>query len=310
MIVAFSGGVGGAKLAAGLATVVKPERLTVVVNVGDDFEHLGLRICPDLDTVMYTLAGLANPTTGWGLAGDTASFMAALKEIGGDTWFHLGDRDLATHVERSRLLAEMSLSEVTLSLCRRLGVRQAVVPVSDEQVRTIVRTTEGPLNFQDYFVRRRCAPSVLGLTFEGADSAAASDGFLQAMCHPQLEAIIFCPSNPHLSIAPMLAISEVRACLNSRRAPLIAVSPIIGGAAVKGPTAKIQKELGLQVSASGVADLYQGLIDGFVLDVQDADLAHTVSVPTLVTQTLMRDPSDRKNLAKSVLEFAASLRTR
>ncbi|CAG9173409.1 Phosphoenolpyruvate transferase [Cupriavidus laharis] len=308
MIIAFSGGVGGAKLADGLAAVLAPELLTVVVNVGDDFEHLGLRICPDLDTVMYTLAGLANPSTGWGLAGDTASFMAALERIGGETWFHLGDRDMATHVERTRLLAGMSLSEVTETFCRRLGVRHAVVPVSDDRVRTTVRTDEGLLSFQDYFVRRRCAPRVLGLTLEGADSARASERFLHAMNHPQLKAIVFCPSNPHLSIAPMLAIPQVRACLQARRVPLVAVSPIIDGNAVKGPAAKIQKELGFPVSALGVADLYKDLIDGFVLDVCDAELAPIAPMPTLVAQTLMRNPSDRRNLAEAVLEFASRLR--
>jgi LPPG:FO 2-phospho-L-lactate transferase len=314
VIVALAGGVGGARLADGLARVLPPADLTVVVNTGDDFEHLGLHVSPDLDTVMYTLAGVHNPHTGWGLAGETWNFLAALERLGGETWFKLGDRDLATHLERTRRLrAGASLSEVTAEFCRRLGIKVAVVPMSNDPVRTIVATDAGRLEFQDYFVRRQCAPRALGVEFTGAVAARISPGFLAALDHPGLEAVIVCPSNPFLSVAPILAVPGVHDRLARRRVPVVAVSPIIGGKAVKGPAAKLLSELGHEASAAAVAKYYGRPLDGFVLDTQDASLAETVSqagVAASVTDTMMTDPDKAAALARHVVAFARELAPR
>ena len=310
MILALAGGVGGAKLAQGLYAVER-DRLTVVVNTGDDFRHMGLCISPDLDTVMYTLAGLNNRETGWGLAGETWNFMAMTAKLGGETWFNLGDRDLAVHVERTRrLLAGESLSSVTAALCARLGLGCTVLPMSDDEVRTLVDTDRGELAFQDYFVRLHCEPVVRGLAFAGAGKARISEGFALALKDPSLRGIVIAPSNPFLSIAPMLAIPGVESALRSRRVPALAVSPIIGGKAVKGPAAKILGELGLEVSALAVARRYQGLVDGFVLDRADTALASQVEalgMRALVTDTLMTGPEAAAGLAVRMLEFAGTL---
>jgi len=311
MIIALAGGVGGAKLAHGLAAVLPPEELQLVVNTGDDFEHLGLRICPDLDTVMYTLAGRANPETGWGLAGETWRFMAALQQLGGETWFRLGDQDLATHVHRSaRLAAGETLSQVTAQLCRAMGLAHPVAPMADEPVRTMVRTADGELGFQDYFVRRQCRPEVLGLRYAGAGEARPSPAFTRALRTPHLRAIVVCPSNPYLSIAPLLALPGMREQLRQAGVPVIAVSPIVGGAAIKGPAAKIMRELGLEASALGVARHYGPLIDACVLDHADAALAPAVQalgMAPLVTATVMHSLADRIRLAQEVLAFAQRL---
>ena len=228
MLMALAGGVGGAKLAAGLERVLG-DGLSVVVNTGDDFEHLGLAISPDLDTVMYTVAGLNNPVTGWGLAGETWEFMAMLERLGGESWFRLGDGDLAVHVERTRRLgAGESLSSVTAALCARLGIRCRIVPMSDDPVRTVVLTEGGEMPFQDYFVRLRCEPRVRGLRFDGAQLASMSEGFAGTLDSAALAGIVFCPSNPYLSIDPILALNGVDARLRTRRAPAVAVSPIVG----------------------------------------------------------------------------------
>ncbi|MSP02953.1 MAG: 2-phospho-L-lactate transferase [Acetobacteraceae bacterium] len=311
MILALSGGVGGAKLALGLARVMPPEELAVIVNTADDFEHLGLSISPDIDTVTYTLAGLANRELGWGRHDETWSFMETMEALGGETWFRLGDRDIALHVERTRRLNNgETLSAVTADLCRRLGIKSRVVPMSDDPVRTRLRTEEGWLDFQEYFVRRRCEPVVLELLFQGAGAARAHPEFLAALADPSLQAIVICPSNPFISVEPILAIPGVRQALIDSPAPIIAVSPIIAGQAVKGPTAKMMTELGMDPSAGTVAHRYHDLLDGYVID--HADMSEVVSIDARVTlaQTLMRTMEDREALARTVLDAAAVLRRR
>ena len=311
MIVALSGGVGGAKLALGLSRVMPPEELLVVVNTGDDFEHLGLSISPDIDTVTYTLSGLANRELGWGRHDETWSFMETMEQLGGDTWFRLGDRDIALHVERTRRLRNgETLSAVTADLCRRLGIKSRVLPMSDDPVRTRLRTQEGWLDFQEYFVHRRCEPVVQELLFQGAGAARAHPDFMAALADPALQAIVICPSNPFISVEPILAIPFVRAAMIASVAPVIAVSPIIAGQAVKGPTAKMMTELGMDPSAGTVAQRYRDLLDGYVID--HADMSEVVTIDARVTlaQTLMRTMEDREALARSVLDAAAVLRRR
>ena len=303
-VVALAGGVGGAKLAHGLAMVLPTEALTVIVNTGDDFEHLGLPISPDVDTVMYTLAGLANAETGWGLAGETWSFLDALGKLGGETWFRLGDRDLATHLERrQRLEAGQTLTEVTRGLCSALGVRVAVLPMSDDRLRTVVQTDEGELGFQEYFVHRQCRPRVSGFVFAGLDQARPTPQVLEALRAADL--IIFCPSNPFVSLGPILALPGITALVRAR--PAVAVSPIVGGQALKGPAGKMLAELGLDVSAAAVASHYHGLLQYFVLDALDEPLSGGLrgqGLRVLVTDTVMRSDADRAHLAEQVLKFA------
>jgi len=307
-VVALSGGIGGAKLALGLSRVMPPERLIVVANTGDDFEHLGLAISPDLDTLMYTLAGVSDPERGWGRCGETWSFMAALAALGGETWFQLGDGDLATHVERTRRLAAgETLSRITDDFCRRLGVAPRILPMSEDRVRTRVRTSDGWLDFQDYFVRRRCAPEVKELTYEGAAQARPHPAFIAALADARLRAVVICPSNPYLSIDPILALPSVHAALKACPAPVIAVSPIIGGRAVKGPTAKMMRELGLPATATAIAQHYDGLIDLFVVDHCEGE----ISLPNMRivgAAILMSTLADREALARAVLAFADEIR--
>jgi LPPG:FO 2-phospho-L-lactate transferase len=308
-VIALSGGVGGAKLVLGLSRVLPPDELLVVCNTGDDFEHLGLRISPDIDTVMYTLAGVANPELGWGRADESWSFMETLGTLGGETWFRLGDRDLAVHVERTRRLRSgETLSAITADLCARLGVACRVLPMSDDPVRTRVRTDEGWLDFQDYFVRRRCEPVVHELAFHGAGTGRAQPDFLAALADPATKAVVICPSNPFISIEPILAMPGVRAALAECTAPVIAVSPIIGGRAIKGPTAKMMAELGMTPSAGGVAHRYDELIDGYVCDFADMDQAAAVNAKVTLAQTLMSTLADREALARVVLSAARMLR--
>jgi LPPG:FO 2-phospho-L-lactate transferase len=308
-VVALSGGVGGAKLALGLSRVLPPGELLVVCNTGDDFEHLGLCISPDIDTVMYTLAGVANPDLGWGRADETWSFMETLAALGGETWFRLGDRDLAVHVERTRRLrGGETLSTITADLCARLGIASCVLPMSNDPVRTRVRTDTGWIDFQDYFVRRRCAPIVHELAFHGAATARAAPEFLAALADPATRAVVICPSNPFISIEPILAVPDVRVALAECAAPVIAVSPIIGGRAIKGPTAKMMAELGMTPSAGGVARRYDELIDGYVCDFADMDQAAGVSAKVTLAQTLMTTLADREALARVVLSAARMLR--
>ena len=311
MIIALSGGVGGAKLALGLSRIMPPEDLLVVVNTGDDFEHLGMSISPDIDTVAYTLSGLANREVGWGRHDETWSFMETMEALGGDTWFRLGDRDMALHVERTRRLRNgESLSVVTADLCRRMGVGPRVVPMTDDPVRTRLLTDLGWLDFQEYFVHRRCEPVVSQLQFQGAGAAKPHPAFLEALADESLEAVVICPSNPFISVEPILAIPGVREALMACKAPIIAVSPIIAGRAVKGPTAKMMTELGLDPSAGTVAQRYANLLDGYVID--HADMSEVVSIDARVTlaQTLMTTMEDREALAKIVVEAAKTLRRR
>ncbi len=307
MILALAGGVGGAKLVSGLARVLPPNELCVVVNTGDDFEHLGLHISPDLDTLMYNLAGIHNPEAGWGIAGETWNFMHALEVLGGDVWFRLGDRDLATHTERTRRLkAGESLSSITQSFCRRLGIEHNVVPMSDDPVRTIVHTDRGALAFQDYFVRLRCEPVVHRIEYDGADYARLSAGFEAALADGQLQGVVICPSNPFLSVAPILAISGLKEKLRSGGVPIVAVSPIVGGQALKGPAAKLFTELGHEPSAFEVARYYQGVVEALVIDEVDCSLALSIGglgIEPIVTHTIMRHPSDQERLAREVIEL-------
>src|SRR5579863_4036709 len=249
LVVALSGGIGGAKLALGLSRILPADQLLVVANVGDDFEHFGLHVSPDADTLMYTLAGLDNAKLGWGRQDETWSFMEALTALGGDDWFRLGDRDLAVHLERTRRLRQgESLSAITADFCRRLGVGPRVLPATDDRLRTRLRTDEGWLDFQDYFVRLQCRPVVREIAFEGAEEARPHPELLAALCDERLRAAIICPSNPFISVEPILAVPGMREALFSCAAPIVAVSPVIGGRAVKGPTAKMMVELGMTPS--------------------------------------------------------------
>ena len=305
-ILAVSGGVGGAKLALGLSRLLGPDELAFAVNTGDDFEHLGFEICPDIDTLTYTLAGLANPDTGWGRRDETWSFMESLEGLGGESWFRLGDKDLATHVERRRLLAGgASRTAVTAHLADAMGVRHPILPMSDDPVRTTVHTAEGALAFQHYFVRDRCAPSVTGFEFRGADAARPNPAILEWL--EDADGVVICPSNPFVSVDPLLAIPGMREALQSA-APVVAVSPIVGGTAIKGPAAKMMQELDLPVRADQVAAHYGNLLDGFVLDQQDAELQSRITPSTIVAQTVMVTLRDRMDLAETVLEFIEALR--
>ncbi|HTW37180.1 MAG TPA: 2-phospho-L-lactate transferase [Steroidobacteraceae bacterium] len=307
-VLALSGGVGGAKLALGLQGVLEPGHLSVAVNTGDDFEHLGLAISPDLDTTLYTLSGLANPELGWGRGQESWNFMSELARLGGELWFRLGDKDLALHVERTRRLgAGESLESIAEAFAARLGVATHVVPMSSDRVRTVVDTDEGTLAFQHYFVRRRCEPAVRGIRYEGAEQARAATQALEALGGGSYTAAVICPSNPYLSIDPILAIPGWRTALAARKVPVIAVSPLISGEAVKGPTAKIMRELGLEASPLTVARHYAPLIDGFVLDEADALLAGEFDIPVHIAPTLMRSLADKERLAREVLAFARSL---
>ena len=307
-VLALSGGIGGAKLALGLSLVLDPANLVVVANTGDDFQHLGLSISPDIDTVMYTLAGINNPVTGWGRRDETWRFMEALEQLGGETWFRLGDTDLATNMERTRrLTAGDTLSDITADFCRRLGVRCRVLPMSDVVVRTRVKTGQGWLDFQDYFVRYQCAPVVEDFSFAGVESATPSRGFLAALADPALRAIVICPSNPFISIDPILSLRGVWDALRTSAAPVIAVSPIIGGQAVKGPTAKMMRELGLSVTAATVGERYADFVDGYVVDDRDAVGLSLPGVEIRATKTLMQTLDDRKHLARAVLDLADEL---
>ncbi len=310
-VMALTGGVGGAKLCLGLARYLSYEQVEFVVNTGDDFEYLGLSISPDLDTLMYTLAGVADTDTGWGRAAESWQFMAALKELGAESWFKLGDRDLAVHVLRSKQRrGGQDLSAITQELCAALGVKFNIWPMSNDRVRTVVHTAAGALAFQDYFVRQRCAPAVTGFEFQGAQEAQLLPQVAERLHSPNLRGVIICPSNPFLSVGPMLALSELRALLLNRRVPVVAISPIVGGQAIKGPSAKMMDELGIVPSALTVAQEYQDFIDGFVLDVVDADLraeVESLGLVTVVRPTVMITLADRIAVARDTLEFIDAL---
>jgi LPPG:FO 2-phospho-L-lactate transferase len=310
-IVALTGGVGGAKLCLGLQRVLPPGSLRIIVNTGDDFDHLGLRICPDVDTTLYTLGGLANPELGWGRQDETWTFMSTLATLGGETWFRLGDGDLALHVERTRRLASGdTLTDFTADIATRFGIGAQVLPMSDDPVRTVVNTPTGEIGFQEYFVRNRCAPIVTGLRFAGAETARLSTAVTQALREDGLRAILIAPSNPYLSVDPILALPGMRAALRGSAVPVIAVTPIIGDAAVKGPTAKIMKELGITPSPLAVIEHYRGLIDGFVLDSRDAHLSERIDIPVKICDTLMLTLEDRQRVASAAVDLATALMAR
>ena len=309
MIVALEGGVGGAKMADGLSRAAGPQSLAVVVNTADDFDLYGLRICPDLDTVLYTLAGIANPETGWGVAGDTRATLDAIARYGEEPWFLLGDQDFATHILRTAALAEKAtLTEVIARLAAALGVRERILPMTDDSIRTIIGTADGELAFQDYFVARRQADEVTGVRFEGIESAEMTPRVREAIAGAEL--IVLCPSNPIVSIGPMVALPGLREAIIKAPAPVVAVSPLVNGRALKGPADRMLRSLGHEPSAFGVAKLYAGLVDGFVIDTSDDDLSEEIvqlGMRVLVTDAVMHDSADRGRLAAEVLEFGRSL---
>lgn len=299
-IVALAGGVGGAKLADGLAQLLPSSDLTVIVNTGDDFEHLGLSISPDLDTVCYTLANLADPIKGWGRKDETWNFLESMKVIDGPTWFQIGDKDLATHIERTRRLHNSeTLSEITRSFCKSWDIDVTILPMSDDPVRTMVHTQNGSLAFQDYFVAQRCEPKVIGFEFVGIDEAKPALGVIEAIT--EADAVIICPSNPWVSIDPILNLIGIRDLLKIKT--VIAVSPIIQGKTIKGPAAKMYRDLGVDPSAVAVFNHYDDILSGFVIDELDADLAENINAPLLITNTIMKDRPDRIKLAEEIIRF-------
>lgn len=306
-VVALAGGVGGAKLAAGLQAILEPGCLTVIVNTGDDFEHWGLTICPDLDTVMYNLAGVNNPEMGWGRADESFMALTTMGQLGGEDWFRLGDKDLAVHLRRTEWLHQgATLTEVTDRLRRAFGIRSVILPMCDRPVRTLVHTDEGDLPFQHYFVRRRCEPLVMDLTYVGAEQARLNPTLEESLA--AADVVVFCPSNPYLSIDPLLSVPGLRRRLHALRAPKIAVSPIVGGQAIKGPAAKMMREMGKEISPLTIAQHYAGLLDGIVIDERDAHYADRFDLPVLVTLTLMTDLDSKQRLATRVLDFGQELR--
>jgi LPPG:FO 2-phospho-L-lactate transferase len=311
---AITGGIGGAKLSLGLSRILGAGELVFVVNTADDFKHLGLPISPDVDTLVYTLAGLNNPDTGWGRDGESWQFMQALEALGGETWFRLGDKDLAMHVERRRRLqAGQTLTETTRALSQSLGIEHRILPMSDDPVHTRVRTATGLMDFQHYFVREQCAPEVLGFKFSGAEQARLSAELSACLASPALMGIILCPSNPFVSVDPILAIPGLRAQLAGCHAPVIAVSPVVGGQAIKGPTVKMMQELGFPNTAAWVAEHYRDFLDGFVLDRADRDRSGDVTklgLETRVTDTVMLSLQDRIELAQTCLAFLRDLNPR
>jgi LPPG:FO 2-phospho-L-lactate transferase len=303
-VVCLAGGVGGAKLADGLAQLLPPEQLTVIVNTGDDFQHLGLSICPDLDTVMYTLGGAANPETGWGRAGESWRTIQEVARLGGPDWFNLGDLDLATHVLRSDGLQQgETLTAVTRRLCAQFGIATTVLPMSDQPAPTIIQTDDGPLPFQVWFVRERWQPVARAVELP-ADVRATS-----AVAHALEEAdlVILAPSNPFVSLDPILNVYPIREMISDLPRAVVAVSPIVGGTAVKGPAAKMMAEMDLPVTAAAVAAYYGDLIDGFVYDAPGAGAIAELECAILATNTLMGDAADRARLAGEVLRFALEL---
>ena len=307
-VVALTGGIGGAKLALGLQRVLPPGALACVVNTGDDFVHLGLHVSPDLDTTLYTLAGCENREYGWGRRDETWTFMHVLEELGGETWFRLGDGDLALHVERTRRLgAGETLSAVMDDVGRRFGVASRLLPMSNDAVRTRVQTSDGELAFQEYFVKLHAEPEVRAIGFAGAAEARAPAGLAEVLASARLRAIVICPSNPYLSIDPILAVPGLAVALRGRGVPIVAVSPLIGGRAVKGPTAKIMRELGIETSNRAIAAHYGDLLDALVIDEADRLVELPRGLPTQIARTLMQSIDEREALARTTLEFADRL---
>lgn len=303
----LSGGVGGAKLALGMARTMDPGRLVVVANTGDDFEHMGLRICPDIDTLSYTLSGLSDPVRGWGRENETWSFMGALSSLGGDDWFNLGDADLALHVLRTHLLrGGLSLTEVTQQVCGRLGINTKILPMSDDQVSTSVETEQGRLDFQTYFVRERCVPRVTGFVFEGQEAARLNPAVSDLFARGEVDAVVVAPSNPYVSIDPILGVPGFRKILRGFEGPVVAVSPVVGGDAIKGPTAKMMKELGVACNVLSIAERYRDFLDGLLIDQVDAGLMPGVSEMGLAcrtAQTVMTTVKEKDAVARVCAAF-------
>lgn len=310
-VLALTGGVGGAKLARGLAGVLKGRQLTIAANTADDFDYWGLRICPDLDSVMYALADLNDDVRGWGLKDETWRTLIAMRRLGGDEWFQIGDQDAATHILRTQMLAAgSSLAEVTEKLCCGLGIAQTLLPMTESKVATKVKTDHGYLEFQEYFVRDKCEPEVRGVVFAGIESAQMHPALVDLLGADDLAAIIICPSNPFVSVDPILSLPGCRELLIAAKAPVIAVSPIIDGRAVKGPAAKMMRELDMPATAAAVAQYYGELLDGYVLDELDADSADEVAAMGLavcIAPTIMSDVASKVSLAEIVLDFAAGI---
>jgi LPPG:FO 2-phospho-L-lactate transferase len=313
-ILAITGGVGGAKLALGLSKLLGPDKLTFVVNTGDDFTHLGFPISPDIDTLVYTLSGTCNTETGWGRNEEGWQFMQALKELGSETWFALGDKDLAMHVERRRLLSTgATLTTATAALAGAFGIKHRIFPMSDERVHTTVSTRQGKMDFQNYFVREKCEPVVTGFEFKDVADANINPDIRELLDSPELKGVILCPSNPYVSIDPILASPGFRKKLQDCKAPVIAVSPVIGGAAVKGPTVKMMHELGIPNTAESVAAYYQDFLDGFVVDFKDSDAIQSLEnrgINGFAFNTLMKTLEDRVNLGRACLEIIDQLQSR
>jgi LPPG:FO 2-phospho-L-lactate transferase len=306
-ITALAGGIGASKFLLGLASVLPPEDITIIANTGDDIELYGLRICPDIDTVTYTLGGVINPVTGWGLSGDTFECLQGLKRYGEDTWFNLGDRDLATHIFRTHKLRQgVSLTEVTDSIRRAFGVKSTILPMTDAYTPTRITTDDGEMHLQEYFVRRKCEPRVVDISFDGIEHAKPASGVKNAILDADL--VILCPSNPFISIGPILAVPGIRETLSETEAMVIAVTPIIGGKAMKGPAADMLRDLGNEVSASAVAKIYRDFLDVFVLDEVDADLQAEIKANgtrVITTNTVMNTAEQKAELARTVIEAAS-----
>ena len=309
-ILSLCGGVGGAKLAHGLSKLIRPDKLVTVVNTGDDFQHLELHISPDLDTVMYTLAEVADPDRGWGIAGETWAFMEAISRFEEETWFNLGDKDLATHLYRTRALKQgLGLAAVTRALSRSFGIEHRIIPMTDDPLQTLIVTDGGTLPFQDYFVRLGCRPKVRAIEFSGSGQARPHSDFAALISGHELDAIILCPSNPFLSIDPILSLQGFRSNLQTTGAPVVAVSPIVGGKALKGPAAKIMKELDMPANNLSIAEYYGDFLDGLVIDTADAHETRAIEklgIKVKVTNTVMRSVQDRIDLAETTLRFVFS----
>lgn len=305
-VLALAGGVGGAKLVLGLCSLLHQKNLTIVVNTGDDEEFFGLHVSPDIDTVAYNLAGISNTEAGWGIEGESFRMLERLRGLGVDTWFQLGDLDLATHIRRTQLLRDgYTLSDATRIICKSMGIDNAIIPMTDGRVRTMIHTNEGLLAFQKYFVEHKSDPIVTDITYTGAELYGGSDEFMRALAISDV--MVFCPSNPFLSIAPILALKDVREKIANFKGNRVVVSPIIGGRALKGPTAKILKELGHEVSSFGVARMYQGICDTFVLDNIDVEFKADIKklgMDVCVTDTIMKSLDDKIGLARVILEIS------
>ncbi|MCF8709413.1 2-phospho-L-lactate transferase [Rhizorhapis sp. SPR117] len=303
----LTGGVGGAKLVLGLCHAIPADQVTAIVNTGDDFKHLGLSISPDIDTLLYTLAAKANVVQGWGRENESWNFMEAVRSLGGEHWFQLGDGDLALHVLRTHQLGNgQTTSQVVAGFAAAWGIKTRILPMSDDPVTTRVETSDGLLDFQEYFVRRRCEPELKAIRFDGSQQARPAPGVLESIIDPQCQAILVAPSNPFLSIDPILAVPGIREALATASAPVVAVSPVVNGASVKGPTAKLMKELGLVVSAGTIAAHYEGVINGLLIDRRDPPLE--LPIASARADTLMHTLNDRINVARAALDLAETLR--